>query len=109
MLEKGLAPIAAYESDPEAIAQRSEMEMERNKTKNIQRETVDGGHQVPLAADGSKVKLRQSVARRSSLGGLTYDAILFNSVFRAKTSWGSERPSPGYVCVRMMKRGQEKN
>ena len=46
----------------------------------------------------SKVKLGQSAARHLSVGGPTYDAeyaILFNSVLRATTSCGSERPFPG--------------
>lgn len=40
MLKKGLAPTTAHESDPKAIAQRSEMD--RNEAKDVQWETVDG-------------------------------------------------------------------
>ena len=55
-----------------------------------------------MAADAVKIsrtrsgdKLWQSITRRSSLDGLTYDgeyATFRNSAFRAKTSCGSERP-----------------
>jgi len=41
MLKKGSAPVAAYESDPEAITQGSEMH--RDEAEDVQWETIDGG------------------------------------------------------------------
>ena len=49
MLKKCSAPVAAHESDPEAIAQSREMH--RNEAEDIQWETVDGCYQVPPLVD----------------------------------------------------------